>query len=165
MGVNIKKLKYPWWIEVIYYGLTVVAPIILLVVQGLHSPYKVFRVSFTFICTLLLTWIFVKKFLLNQYIKKIQTEKVALEHDYSIEVGNPDKCKYIWLSNELKLVLCNLTDVGLLCAVIILIAVGVKNMSFNVKGTSFMVIIFYLLAFIAKILYLLIKRGVPDRDN
>lgn len=165
MSVKINKLKYPWWMQVIYYGLTVVAPIILLVVQGLYSPHKVFRISFTFICTLLLSWIFIKKFILNQYVRKIQNEKVALEHDYAIEVGNPEKCKYLWLSNELKLVIGDMIDVGLLCAVIILIAVGVKNMTFNVKGTSFMVIIFYLLAFLARIVYLLIKRAIPNKQQ
>lgn len=161
--MNIKKLKYPIWEQIIFYALTLVAPIVLLVVQGLTSPHKVFRVSFTFICTLLLTWVFVKKFLIAPYLKRLKDEKSILEHDYSIDVGNADKSKFMWCTNELRLFIVNMIEVGLFGTVILLLAFGIKNMTFNIQGSSFMVIIFYFVAFAIRITYLLVRRAKSDK--
>ena len=161
--MNIRKLKYPIWEQIIFYALTLVAPVVLLVVQGLTSPHKVFRISFTFVCTLLLTWIFIKKFLIAPYLKRLKDEKSILEHDYAIDVGNTDKSRYMWYTNELRLFIVNIIDVGLFGSVILLLVAGVKNMTFNVQGSSFMVIIFYFIAFTVRVIYLLVKRAKSDK--
>ena len=74
-GIQVKKLKYPLWLDIIFTVLTVAAPIILIVVQGLTSPSHVFRFSFTVICSLLLAWIFIKKFVVKPYEEKLVKEK------------------------------------------------------------------------------------------
>lgn len=157
-GIQVKKLKYPLWLDIIFTILTVVAPIILIVIQGLTSPSHAFRFSFTVICSLLLTWIFINKFVIKPYSDKLVKEKVNLEHDYSIDVGDPKKCKYLWLTNELWLMLFNGIQTTLFGLTILLLAVGIQNANIKVQGSSFLVIIFYLVAFGIKVIYLLAKK-------
>lgn len=164
-GIKVKKLKYPLWLEISFTALTVAAPIILIVVQGLTSQSTTFRISFSVICTLLLSWICIKKFVLKPYEERLNTEKTNLEHDYSIEVGDPKKCKYLWLTNELWITLFNAIQIVLFGAMILLLAVGIQNSNIKVKGSSFAVIIFYLIAFGMKVVYLLAKKEALEEKE
>ena len=164
-GIQVKKLKYPLWLEIAYTVLTVAAPIILIVIQGLTSPSSAFRFSFTVLCSLLFVWNFVKKFVVKPYEEKLNKEKVNFEHDYSIDVGDPKKCKYLWLNNELWLMLFNSIQTALFGLVIMLLAVGIQNSNIKVKGSSFAVIIFYLIAFGMKVIYLLAKKEALEEKE
>lgn len=164
-GIQVKKLKYPLWLDIVFTILTVVAPIILIVVQGLTSPSRAFRFSFTVICSLLLGWIFIKKFVIKPKEDKLIKEKVNLEHDYSIDVGDPKKCKFLWITNELWLTLFNVIQTTLFGLTILLLAVGIENANIKVKFSSFLIIIFYLLAFGMKIIYLLAKKEALEEKE
>lgn len=164
-GIQVKKLKYPLWLDIIFTILTVAAPIILIVVQGLTSPSHAFRFSFTVICSLLLAWIFIKKFVIKPKEDKLNKEKLNLEHDYSIDVGDPKKCKYLWLQNELWLMLFNSIQATLFGLTIMLLAIGIQNANIKVKFSSFLVIIFYLLAFGMKTIYLLAKKEALEEKE
>ena len=164
-GIQVKKLKYPLWLDITFTILTVVAPIILIVVQGLTSPSRTFRFSFTVICSLLLSWIFIKKFIIKPKEDKLIKEKVNLEHDYSIDVGDPKKCKFLWITNELWLTLFNVIQTALFGLTILLLAVGIESANIKVKFSSFLVIIFYLLAFGMKIIYLLAKKEALEEKE
>lgn len=164
-GIQVKKLKYPLWLDIIFTILAVAAPIILIIVQGLTSRSHAFRFSFTVVCSLLLAWIFIKKFIIKPKEDKLIKEKVNLEHDYSIDVGDPKKCKYLWLSNELWLMLFNGIQTALVGLTIMLLAVGIQNMNIKVKGSSFLIIIFYLLAFGMKAIYLVAKREALEENE
>lgn len=164
-GIQVKKLKYPLWLDIVFTILTVVAPIILIVVQGLTSPSQTFRFSFTVICSFLLSWIFIKKFIIKAKEDKLIKEKVNLEHDYSIDVGDPKKCKFLWITNELWLTLFNAIETTLFGLTILLLVVGIENANIKVKFSSFSVIIFYLLAFGMKIIYLLAKKEALEEKE
>lgn len=156
---NIKKLKYPFWFQIAFLLFTVAAPLITLVVQGLNSPSKVFRVSFTMICLLLVAWIFVYKFVIKGIEEKLQKKKVALEHDYEIDVGNSEKCKWSWFSNELILSIINAVHVVLIGSLILLVMIGIQEAALKIKGAALFITILYLIAYIAKFVMIITLRG------
>lgn len=162
---NIKKLKYPLWFNIVFLLLTVVIPVIFIIVQGFNSPSTIFKVTFTMLCAILLLWIFARKFIINKYEEKLQNRKSSLEHDYEIEVGNPQKAKWLWYSNELILTIVNTVQVLLIGSLIILIAIGIENAAIKVKGLSYLICILYILAYSMKFILLLKLRGNEVDDS
>ena len=162
---KIKKLKYPNWYQITFLFFTVAAPLITLVVQGLNSPSKTFRISFTVLCTLLVAWIFIHRFVIKGIEDKLQKKKAALEHDYEIDVGNPKKCKWLWFSNELMLSTINAINVALIGALIFLIVVGIQEAALKIKGAAYFIMILYLLAYISKFVLIILLRGKELEDN
>lgn len=162
---DIKKLKYPIWFTILFYIFTLVAPIIILLIQGFTSENKIFRISFSVISIALIAWVFIRKFLLKGLEDKMQNRKASLEHDYEIEVGSTDKAKYLWYNNELTLIFINLIQIILVGGLFLLLAVGIQNMSIHVKASSFAMIILYSIAYIAKIIYVLIKRDTSFKNK
>lgn len=162
---NIKKLNYPIWFTILFYLFTVVAPVTILLVQGFTSESTTFRVSFSVISIALIAWVFIRKFLLKGIEEKLQNKKSALEHDYEIEVGSEEKAKYLWYNNELALILINIVQVVLIGGLFLLLAVGIQNLSINVKGSSFAMIILYTIAYAAKIIFVLIKRDTSFKNK
>ena len=156
---NIKKLKYPLWFNIVFSILTVAIPLIFIVVQGFNSPSTTFKVSFTMICAILLLWIFVRKFIIHKYEEKRQNRTACLEHDYEIEVGNPQKAKWLWYSNEIVLSIINAVQVLLMGGLILLMAVGIESAAIKVKGLSFLIALLYLIAYTMKFIVLLKLRG------
>ena len=156
---NIKKLKYPLWFNIVFSILTVAIPLIFIIVQGFNSPSAIFKISFTMICAILLLWIFTRKFVFRKYEEKLEARKASLEHDYEIEVGNPQKAKWLWYSNEIILSVINAIQVLLIGGLILLMAVGIQNAAIKVKGLSFLIAILYLIAYTIKFIVLLKLRG------
>jgi hypothetical protein len=156
---NINKLKYPLWFNIVFSILTVAIPLIFIVVQGFNSPSTTFKISFTMICATLLLWIFVRKFVFNKYEEKLRNRKASLEHDYEIEVGNPQKAKWLWYSNEIILSIINAVQVLLIGGLILLMAVGIESAAIKVKGLSFLIAILYIIAYVIKFILLLKLRG------
>lgn len=162
---NIKKLKYPLWFTIVFYILTAVIPLIFIIVQGFNSPSTAFKFSFTVICSVLLLWIFARKFLLNSIEQKLQNKQVALEHDYEIEAGNSEKAKWLWYNNELWLSIINATQVVLVGGLILLLAIGIETAAITVKGLSFLIAILYLIAYVIKFIVILKLRGTEDTEE
>lgn len=155
---NIKKLKYPLWYKIIYYVGSILAPIVLLMVQGFRSPHQGFRITFAVISIALIGWVFVRKFVIGNLEQKMTNEKSALEHDYAIECGNTEKIKYLWFSNELWLNLVNFVHIALIGSLIMLVAIGIQNAAIKVKGTSFIIMILYLIVYAIKFVYIIVQR-------
>lgn len=162
---NIKKLKYPLWFQLVFLALTVVAPIITLIVQGLNSPSKSFRITFTVIGTILVAWIFIRKFVIKGIESKLEQKKSAIEHDYELDIGNPDKCRWLWFTNELWLSIIKAVHVGLIGLLIMLIAIGIQEAALQIKGAAFFIMILYLVAYVIKFVLVLILRGKEFKDE
>lgn len=162
---EIKKLNYPVWFTIVFYILTVVTPITILLVQGFTSESATFKVSFSVISIAMIAWVFIKKFVLKGIEDKILNKKAALEHDYEIEVGSADKAKYLWYSNELILILINVVQTILVGGLFLLLAVGIENLTINVKASSFAMIILYIVAYTAKIIFVLVKRDKEFKEE
>lgn len=162
---NIKKLKYPIWFQITFFTLTIVAPLILLFIQGLNSPSKVFRVTFSVVCFAIIIWMFVHRFILKDIETKLKNHKTALEHDYEIEAGNVDKCKWLWFSNELILSVINAVQVFILGALIALIVAGIQEAVLKLKGATLFIATLYLVAYLLKFIIILYLRGEEDIES
>lgn len=91
-----KELKMPVWQNIIYLACVAVAPIIITCIELFNSHSTVFQWSFASIGSALITFLIIKNFVLKKQIEKMKLELHDLEHDYSIEVGNPELCLRRW---------------------------------------------------------------------
>lgn len=162
---NIKKLKYPLWFQIVFLLFTVAAPIVTLIVQGLNSPNRTFRITFTVIGIILVAWIFIRKFVIHGMETKLEQKKAAIEHDYELDIGNPEKCRWLWFSNELLLSIIKAIHVALIGMLIMLIMIGIQEAAIKIKGAAFFIMILYLLAYIAKFILILVLRGREFNDK
>lgn len=164
--LNIKTLNYPNWFNILFFYLTVVTPIILIIVEGMKAPNTpagtVFKVSFTSICILLVTWVFIKKLILNGIITKLISRQEALKHDYSIDNGNLEKIKYLWYQAEKKLTLYNLVSIILYGGLSAIILIGVASALMEIKGVIMIITSLYVIAYTIKFMVLIIKGGDSD---
>lgn len=162
---NIKKLKYPLWFQIISLLLTVAAPIITLIVQGLNSPNKTFRITFTIIAIAVIAWVFIYKFVIKGMEHKFEQRKADIEHDYELDIGNPEKCRWLWFTNELWLSIIKAVHVGLIGLLIMLIAIGIQEAALKIKGAAFFIMALYLIAYIARFVLILVLRGREFNDK
>lgn len=162
---KIKNLKYPVWFNIIFLSLTVGLPIGTLLWLGLKSPNPTFRVTFTVISIMLVAWIFIRKFALKHFEDEIKQKKMLLEHDYEIEAGDPEKCKWLWFTNEIKLSVINLIQIVLVGGLIILTMVGIQEGAIKVKGVTSLIAMLYLIAYIFRFIYLLTTRKINEKGE
>ena len=163
--IKVEKLKLPLWYNMLFYTLTVLAPVVVLLVQGFRSHSVVFKITFTGVAILLAFWLFAKKFLLSKLEEKMIAEKAALEHDYMIENGSKVKCKWLWYCNEMKLSLFNLIQTILLGGLIIILCIGIQTAAVSIKGAVSIITICYLLAYAIKFTAIIVQRGKDLEDE
>lgn len=166
---KIKKLKYPIWFNIVYFVLTILIPLTLVIIEGFKAPNDprgtTFKISFMFFVTAILSWYFIKHFILNKTITKLTAKQVALEHDYSIDVGNPKKIKELWFRNELKLTLYNMISVLLHGGLMVIIMLGVASSLMKIKGLVFIIASLYIISYTIKFMLLIVIRGDEYEDE
>lgn len=162
-NLEIKKLGYPLWFHVLFFLLTVVVPIALIAFEGLKAPAtpsgSAFKVSFIGLSLGIFTWFFAKRFLIKNWEAKLISSQAALEHDYSIQVGNPELTKYHWYSNESKLSIINMINVLLYGGLTFLIMLGVSSALIEIKHVVLIVTGLYVIAFTIKFVFLTMRSG------
>ena len=146
---DIKRLRYPLWFHIVFYCLTVLIPLILIMVEGFSSHVSYFKWTFGVLALLVLTWSAIYKWLLSGMRKRIEERKHQLEHDYEIDVGNPEKIRYIWFTNEQKLV----------------IAVGIAEGFMAIKGATICIAALYVIAYVIKFLTITFLKGYEKGDK
>lgn len=159
----IKRLVYPTWFNIVFYLFTIVIPLLFITIEGFTSPYPSFRWTFGVIVGLLLLWSLIYKFIITNYEKNMKQRKIALEHDYEIEVGNGKKIKYLWFSNEQLLTIiqvCQITLWGLLISVF---AIGIKVAALKISYLTIIIAISYIIAYITKFIVISALKG-EDED-
>lgn len=165
---KIKKLGYPLWFDILFYSLTLLTPIILIFIEGLKAPNTktgtVFKFTFTGLSIAIVVWFFIKKLIINRLETKLLAKQIALEHDYSIEVGNALKTKYLWYSNQRKLALYDFITVALYGGLIAIILLGVTSMLMSIKGVVIVTIVLYMIAYTVKFMLLTLK-GVDEDEQ
>lgn len=162
---DIKKLKYPLWFQIVFYCLTVVIPVCLIIVEGLTSKSSKFKITFGVIALIVLVWSAINKWLLSRIRHNIDERKIQLEHDYEIDVGNPDKIKYIWFSNEQKLAIFDTLNIGLWGLLFAVIAIGVSSAVMSIKGALICIFALYIIAFVSKFMIITILKGYDKGDE
>lgn len=162
---QIKKLKYPLWFQIGFYILTIIVPLVLVMVEGYKSPSTGFKWTFGIISGLVLLWSFVDKFVIANLKTKIQDRKSKLEHDYEIDVGNPDKIKYIWFTNEQKLAIFETIHIALWGALLCIVLTAIANGIMLIKGALMMIAICYVAAYALKFIAITIQKGGENYED
>lgn len=157
--VDIKKLKYPLWFHIVFYSLTVIVPLILIMIEGFGAKSSAFRWTFGAISLILVGWLAVYNWLLKGTKSKIVDRKSKLEHDYEIEVGDSDKIKFIWFSNELKLNVISIINTSIWGIFFALILTGIADGIMAIKGAIIIICTLYVVAFALKVCLILSLRG------
>lgn len=98
-----KKLKTPLWVEIVYFLLIFVTPVVITCLELFQSKSTMFKWSFTSIGLILMVLIILKKYVFKNNIKRMEDKLVLLEHDFSIDNGNKEKIFVIW--KQYKLIL------------------------------------------------------------
>lgn len=165
---NIKKLQYPLWYRIMFAILTLGIPLGLFVYEGLSAANTqkgtIFKWSFMAILVLIIAWWFVNKFIIEKYIKKITAAQAQLEHDYSVEIGNPEKIKFLWYNNEKILTIINLVTLTLYGALASIIAVGIQAGLIKIKTVLVLIIICYVVAYTLKFMLLITRKESTDEE-
>ena len=160
---NIKKLKYPLWFHIVFYCLTVIVPLVAILIQGFKSDSTLFKFTFVMICAAVILWIFARKFLIANLEEKMQARKAALEHDYEIEVGNPEKAKWLWFNNEMWLSIINAIHVALIG--LLIFAWGVESAAIQIKGVGILITLLYIMAYVLKFILIVKLRGQEQEEE
>lgn len=163
--LNIKKLKYPLWLNITFSILTIVAPILLIVIESLKASAdgnQTFRLSFTVIATAVVAWTIIYKIVINKMQVKLIAKQALLEHDYSTENGNIEKIEYLWRNNEIKLTLFSLVNFVIYGGLTVLILIGVSNGLIRIRILIGLIVSTYILAYGVKFMYLILRGGLEE---
>lgn len=161
---DIKKLKYPTWFHITFYCLTVIVPLILIMVEGFSAKTSSFRWTFGVVSMLLVAWLAIYNWLLRGLKKKVEDRKSKLEHDYEIDLGNLEKIKYIWFSNEIKLSIISAINVALWGVLFAVVLTGIAEGVIAIKGAIVTICTLYVIAYTLKFCTILYLRGEEKED-
>lgn len=165
--LGIKTLHYPLWFNILFSCLTILAPGVLIVIEGLKAPDGVlgttFKLSFMTVCIAIMVWSIIYKIIVEKAKTKLLAKQIALEHDYSIDNGNPKKIKYLWYQNEMKLTLFTLISVVLYGGLAVLLLLGVASKLMEIKGVLMILLSLYVIAYTIR--FLVIIGGYSDDEE
>lgn len=163
--LDIKKLKYPKWFHITFYCLTVIAPLILIMVEGFGAKTSSFRWTFGVISMLVVVWLAIYNWLLRGLKQKVEDRKSKLEHDYEIDVGNLEKIKYIWFSNEMKLSIISAINIALWGVLFAVVLTGIAEGVMAIKGAIITICTLYVIAYTLKFCTILYLRGEEEKGD
>ena len=148
--VKAKKLKQPLWQELVYLALVMIAPIVITCIELFQSHSTMFKWSFASIGTILITYIVVRKFIINERIRKAKEEIIQIEHDYSLNIGDEKLARQKWKHLNLVLYIYNALMVILWMALIYLFIQALIDGFIAFKGASLFILLFVLIGMIFK---------------
>ena len=161
-GLVIQKLGYPLWFTIVFFILTIAAPIAFVIVEGLKAPATpsgfAFKFSFIMFSVCIVAWFFIRKFLVTDIETKLLSRQAALEHDYSIKVGDAQAIKYLWYGNQAKLAIFNLISVAIYGGFIFVIMLGVSSALIEIKDIVLIITGLYIVAYTIKFMILILGK-------
>lgn len=150
--VKAKKLKQPLWQELVYLALVGVAPIVITCIELFQSHSTFFKWSFASIGAILITYIIIRKFIINEKIKKAKAEILQIEHDYSLNIGDESLAKQKWKHLNLIVYIYNAIMVLLAMALVYLFVTALVDGLIAFKGAILLILLFVLAGMIFKII-------------
>lgn len=167
--LNIKKLKYPLWYNIVFAILTVGIPLGLFTYECLTADHSeagvVFKVTFSALTLLIIAWLFLNHFIIKKFKEKVKAKQLLLEHDYSAEVGNPENIKALWYTNERWLTLFEIIGVVLYGGLGAAILIAVQSAVIKVKGILIIVAMCYVIAYTLKYMLLIMRKEADDETD
>ena len=165
-----KSLRLKLWQEIIYFIFIAIAPVVVVGCEVFSSHSTPFKITFSAIGSVLLVIVILRKFVFNNYIKRLQDECVQLEHDYSINVGDEDLCKRKWTICNLVIYIYHslVVILSLILAYTFITALSEQLITF--RGASMLILGSVLLALMFKLfcylrIYLSTKKANKEEDN
>lgn len=159
---KIKKLQYPLWFHIIFYIMTIIVPLVLIMVEGYQSESTTFKISFGMITALVILWSFIKKFIIGDIETKMRARKTQLEHDYEIEIGNSEKIKWLWFVQEEKITIFDTITMVLYGGLFLLILNAIASSLMAIKGAAMAIALTYVVAYILKFAVILAMKGADE---
>ena len=148
--VKARKLRQPLWQELVYLALVMIAPIVITCIELFQSHSTMFKWSFASIGAILITYIIIRKFIINERVRKAKEEIVQIEHDYSLNIGDEKLAKQKWKHLNLILYIYNALMVLLWMALIYLFIQALIDGFIAFKGASLFILLFVLIGMIFK---------------
>jgi hypothetical protein len=133
-------------------------------IEGMKVPQSWFRLSFMTITIGVIVWFVIKKYITDKMRDKLISKQTALEHDYSIDNGNPVKIKYLWFENEQKLTMFEAISVLLNGGLLVLILMGVATTFMKIRLALSIIMILYIIAYTIKFLIIMTMKGADDEE-
>ena len=149
--VKAKNLKSPLWQDIIYMLLIMVAPIVITCIELFQSHSSFFKISFASVGVLLVTYIIIKKYVLNGRISKLRQEITQLEHDYAINAGDENLTVVRWKNCQLKVYLYNAITVVLAMILMYLFITALAEGLIAFRGAAMLVLSFVFLGMVFKV--------------
>lgn len=148
--VKARKLKQPLWQELVYLAFVMVAPIVITCVELFQSHSTAFKWSFASIGAILISYIVIRKFVINERIRKAKEEIIQIEHDYSLNIGDEKLARQKWKHLNLVLYIYNALMIILWMALIYLFVQALIDGFIAFKGASLFILLFVLIGMIFK---------------
>ena len=148
--VKAKKLKQSLWQELVYLALVGVAPIVITCIELFQSHSAMFKWSFASIGAILISYIVLRKFIINEKIKKAKAEILQIEHDYSLNIGDEALAKQKWKHLNLIVYIYNAIMVLLAMALVYLFVTALVDGLIAFKGAVLFILFFVLAGMIFK---------------
>ena len=149
--IKAKKLKSPLWQDLIYLALIMVAPIIITCIELFQSHSSFFKISFASVGAILVTYVIIKKYVLNARISKLKQEISQLEHDYAINAGDENLTVARWKNCQLKVYLYNAIMIILVMAIMYLFITALAEGLIAFRGAAMLILLCVVLGMVFKV--------------
>lgn len=148
--VKAKKLKPKWWQELVYLALVAIAPIVITCIELFQSSSSIFQWSFASIGAILITYIVIRKYVIDEKIKQAKAEILQIEHDYSLNIGDEKLAKQKWKHLNLIVYVYNAIMVLLSMALVYLFVTALADGLIAFKGAALFILLFVLAGMVFK---------------
>lgn len=148
--VKAKKLKSKWWQELVYLALVAVAPIVITCIELFQSSSSMFKWSFASVGAILISYIVIRKYVIDEKIKQAKAEILQIEHDYSLNIGDEKLAKQKWKHLNLIVYAYNAIMVLLSMALVYLFVTALADGLIAFKGAALLILLFVLAGMVFK---------------
>ena len=148
--VKARKLKMPLWQDLVYMALVIIAPIVITCIELFDSHSSAFKWSFASIGSILITFIVIKKYILNNQIDKLKKEVFSCEHDYAVGASDDKLTEAKWRKAKLILYAYNAIAVLLALALFYLFITAIVDGLIAFKGAATFILLFVIFGMIFK---------------
>ena len=160
-----RRLKVPLWINLIYYGLIAVVPIVITYLELFSTKSSIFTWGIASVSTLLVVLILFRNLVLHKAVTALKSKIASLEHDYSIKVGDENLIRLNWKWNNLKLYLYHAIILILSAGLLFMFITAVANGLMAFRGASLVIFISVTIGCIFKAATFLTFRKVEVTDE
>ena len=151
-------LKTPLWIRILDAVLMLGIPAIVAGAEICYSSSLKYKISFFLILIVVVTWMFLNKFVIENYKTKLQTSVTTLELNYTTGVGEKEPTLKLWKRHKLTLIILNAITILLSGLVFYMVIYGLTKGLLKFLGAFVIIGLCYFVSFVIKAIYLWKKK-------